>query len=115
MKDYEYCPTIQDTIMLTKSDKANDRFEALKTMCPCKVLMDCDEIWERVFEMAQEEQDSRVRYQIVHTLCDGSPNHREDKVISTLEGMWNDTDLKIRKQVRRVLNTYRRTGKWNIL
>ncbi len=39
----------------------------------------------------------------------------EDAVVSVLEGMWNDSDERVRKKVRRALGSYRRTGNWNIL
>jgi hypothetical protein len=33
--------------------------------------------------------------------------------VSALEGMWHDPDLKLRRQVRRLLARYRATGKIN--
>jgi hypothetical protein len=71
-------------------------------------------LWTRIKEMAKDE-DPSVRYQVLHNLCDGSPHNLESEVIPILESMWNDPDKKIRRQVRRVLNSYRRTGKWNVM
>jgi restriction endonuclease Mrr len=115
MKKNNECLTIESFIEQTKSVKAIDRKQALKEMCPCRVLKDIDVIWERVLEMAENEPDADVRYQIMHTLCDGSPKHRETQVIEALEKMWSDPNEKLRRQVRRVLASYRRTGEWNIL
>jgi len=78
------------------------------------VKKDFEVIWDRVFEMVNDP-DENVRYQVVHTLCDGSPNHLEPKVVSTLELMWNDPSDKIKRAVRRALGSYRRTGVWNVL
>jgi hypothetical protein len=56
-----------------------------------------------------------VREQAVHNLCDGSPKEMEEKVIETLETMWNDQSEVVRKKVRKVLVGYRKTGRWNVL
>jgi vesicle coat complex subunit len=98
----------------TKHSDPRIRKKALKEMCPCRVKKEIDQIWERVFEM-YTDPDSTVRYQVMHTLCDGSPKERESEVISVLEKMWNDKDEKLRRNVRRALNSYRRCGKWNVL
>ncbi len=47
------------------------------------------------------DPDAVVRYQVLHTLCDGSPKEREDDIVSALQKMWNDPDEKIRRAVRR--------------
>lgn len=95
-------------------DDARTRKQALKKLCPCKLKSDIDQVWNRIFEM-YTDPDANVRYQVIHSLCDGSPKDREFAVIQTLEQMWNDPDEKIKRAVRRVLTSYRRTGKWNIL
>lgn len=69
-----------DTILdYTKSEDDDIRLEACKQLCPCKVLRDIDVFWERVFEMADDE-DVRIRQRVLHIICDGSPKHLEDKV-----------------------------------
>jgi hypothetical protein len=67
---------------------------------PCKVQKDFDVIWARVLEMT-DDPDPIVRYQVLHTLCDGSPKEREADIISALQKMWNDPEDKIRRAVRR--------------
>jgi len=32
-----------------------------------------------------EDEDSRIRYQILHIMCDGSPEHLESRVSDALE------------------------------
>jgi len=91
---------------LSKSENARDRLRALREFCPCKVRKDFEEVWERVFEMT-DDPDEAVRYQVLHTLCDGSPHELEEKIIPVLEVMYNDSCEKIRRQARRVLNSYR--------
>jgi len=99
---------------LSKSEDARERLRALREFCPCKVRKDFDEVWDRVFEMT-DDTDEAVRYQVLHTLCDGAPQELEDRIIPVLEVMYNDKCEKIRRQARRVLCSYRKTGKWNIL
>lgn len=106
--------TVEEYLAATHDSNPQMRKRALKSMCPCKVLKEIDMIWERVFEMVKDP-DPVVRYQVLHTLCDGSPREREEQVIAALESLWNDEDDKIRRAVRRALNEYRRTGNWNIL
>ncbi len=98
----------------THSTKATERLQALKEFCPCKVLKEVDQIWERVINMT-DDPDDRVRYQVLHTLCDGSPTHREEQIIEALGRLRNDPCPKIRRATRRALTSYDKTGKWNIL
>lgn len=83
-------------------------------MCPCKVLEDIDEFWNRVFEMAEDE-DHRIRARVLHIICDGSPSRLEDRVYETLQKFNYDKDSDIRRTTHKVMATYERTGKWNIL
>lgn len=105
---------IETIIALTKHSNARVRQRALKEMCPCRVKEDLTEFWERVLDMINDEAVN-VRYQVLHTLCDGSPGHLEDKVADALDIFNNDADPKIRRQAHKVLSGYRRTGKWNVM
>ncbi|GFN80709.1 hypothetical protein PoB_000721500 [Plakobranchus ocellatus] len=101
-------------IDLTKHDSPQVRQKALKEMCPCRVKKDISDFWARVLEMVNDPS-SNVRYQVLHTLCDGSPDHLEDSIADALEDFNRDADTKIRRQAHRALTSYRRTGNWNIL
>jgi hypothetical protein len=52
---------------------------------------------------------------VVHLLADGSPRELEEQVVATIEGLTGDPDGKIRRQTRRLIAHYRRTGQINIL
>lgn len=106
--------SIEDYIKLTHNKKAQIRKAVVKDMCPCRVKKEIPQIWNRLLEM-YDDPDPRVREQVVHTLCDGSPKSRELQVVEVLEKLWNDKDEKVRKRVRKALNSYRRTGDWNVL
>jgi len=67
-----------------------------------------------MFELAKDE-DREVRYQILHNMCDGSPEAYEDKVAEALEIFNRDPDKEIRRRAHKVLAVYLRTGEWNIL
>jgi len=105
---------ITEIIQLSKHEEKDVRFAAVKQFCPCKVRKDIDEFWNRVFEMVEDE-DPRVRYQILHTICDGSPDHVESRVSDALEKFNQDEDKEIRRRAHKVLASYIRTGKWNVL
>ena len=101
-------------VELSKSIDPKIRLHALKQMCPCKVRDDIDLLWDRIFEMV-DDVDPGVRYQVLHTICDGSPNHLEDKIRGAIEKFNHDVDGKIRRKVHKVMAIYLRTGKWNVL
>ncbi len=98
----------------THSKDADVRLEAAKQLCPCKVQKDIEIFWERVFEMVGDE-DARIRKRILHILCDGSPERLEDRVYEALGEFNRDKDSDIRRTAHKVMATYERTGKWNIL
>ena len=87
---------MDELIELTKSQDAVVRLKATQQMCPCRVLKDHDEFWSRIFELAEDE-DEKVRYQVLHNMCDGSPDHLEDKVVETLEIFNRDPNKDIRR------------------
>ncbi|PVD19310.1 hypothetical protein C0Q70_19797 [Pomacea canaliculata] len=104
-----------DTILaLTHHPVPSVRKRALVEMCPCRVQEDLSEFWERVFEMISDE-DANVRYQVLHTLCDGSPAHLELRVAEALDTFNRDPDQKIRRKAHQCLTSYWRKGKWNIM
>ncbi len=105
---------IFELIELTKSENPLIRLRAAQQMCPCRVGRDLEEFWTRIFELAEDE-DSSVRYQILHNMCDGSPEGYEDKVTECLEIFNRDSDKEIRRKAHKVLGSYLRTGKWNVL
>ena len=105
---------IDELIALTASEDPLVRQKAAQQMCPCRVGRDHPTFWSRTFELAQDPE-STVRYQILHNMCDGSPDGYEDKVAEALEIFNRDDDKDIRRKAHKVLASYLRTGKWNVL
>ena len=105
---------MSELIELTRSEDPTVRLKATQQMCPCRVQRDHEEFWERIFELATDE-DEKVRYQVLHNMCDGSPDSYEDKVEECLEIFNRDPDKEIRRKAHKVLASYLRTGKWNVL
>ncbi|CAF0909918.1 unnamed protein product [Brachionus calyciflorus] len=101
-------------IGLTKHPDPMVRKKSLVEICPCRVKSNIDQFWQRVFEMINDESPL-VRAQVLHTLCDGSPKHLEYRVALALEDFNIDSDPEIRRRAHKVLSSYNRTGKWNIL
>jgi len=106
--------SIEELINKTKSENPKERLNALKQMCPCRVKEDIDLFWNRIFEMVNDTDDD-VRYQVIHTICDGAPKHLEQKVSDALEQFNRDSNSDVRRRSHKVLASYLRTGKWNIL
>ena len=86
----------------------------MKSLCPCSVRADIDMVWERIFEMV-DDVSPIVRDQAMHALGDGSPRHLEARIVEAMGKRYNDEDPAVRKKARRMMNAYRRTGKWNVL
>ena len=105
---------IDQLIELTKAENTQVRLKAVKEMCPCHVQTDQPDFWERCFELAQDE-DKAIRQQVLHNMCDGSPEGYEDKVIECLEIFNRDSDKDIRRMAHKVMASYLRTGEWNVL
>lgn len=111
------CKNTEDinVILEYTEHKDNDvRLEAVKQLCPCKVLRDIEIFWDRVFELVDDE-DARIRSRILHIICDGSPQRLEDRVYSALKEFNRDSDSQIRRTAHKVIAHYEHTGKWNIL
>lgn len=90
------------------------RRRAVHALCPCSVQANDDRVWDRLLEMAGDE-DVRVRGDVFHTLCDGSPRSRQAEIVAVLERMQQDPDPKLRRRVRKLLAHYRATGQINVL
>lgn len=105
---------MDEIIALSRSESPLVRQKAAQQMCPCRVGKDFEEFWQRIFELAEDEE-SEVRYQILHNMCDGSPEGYEEKVAECLEIFNRDPDKDIRRKAHKVLASYLKTGKWNVL
>eukprot|EP00697_Spironema_sp_BW2_P008682 gnl/Spiro4/23344_TR11550_c0_g1_i1.p2 gnl/Spiro4/23344_TR11550_c0_g1~~gnl/Spiro4/23344_TR11550_c0_g1_i1.p2 ORF type:complete len:164 (+),score=31.60 gnl/Spiro4/23344_TR11550_c0_g1_i1:133-624(+) len=102
------------TIKLSHSKNPQERKAALKTMCPCKVKREVDPFWVRIVEMCSDPDDA-VRYQVLHSLCDGSPASIEHLVVEAVRSFWNDPSDKIKRAARRAYNSWQRGDGINIL
>jgi hypothetical protein len=98
----------------SRSTSAVERKAALKSMCPCKVKREIDPFWVRIVEMCSDPDES-VRYQVLHSLCDGSPARIEELVAETVRSFWNDPSDKIKRAARRAYNSWSRGEGINIL
>lgn len=106
--------TIQYYLERTHDPNPLKRKQALKDLCPCHVRADIPALWDRIFELLHDEEGI-VRDQALHALGDGSPRHLEARIIEAVESMYNDPHPDVKKKARRMLNAYRKTGKWNVL
>ena len=88
------------------------RSRATRDLCPCEIKRDVVTVWNRIFELTRDP-DLNVRRMAFHTMIDGSPGKYETRIISALEDMHNDPDMKLRRSVRKRLARYRATGKIN--
>jgi hypothetical protein len=106
--------SVTEIIELSKSKSPDVRLKAIQRLCPCRVLDDIKIFWDRIFEMTYDE-DPKVRYQVLHNMCDGSPPEYENKVLESLEVFNKDSDKDVRRRAHKVMGSYLKTGKYNIL
>ena len=106
--------TIKEYLQRTYDFDPRKRRKALQDLCPCHVRADIPELWERIFVLLEDEEGC-VRDQALHALGDGSPLHLEERIVEAAERLYNDPHPPVKKKARKILNSYRRTGKWNVL
>ena len=106
--------SFHEYIQRTHHSDPRKRRQALKDLCPCHVRTDIPLLWDRIFECLSDE-DGLVRDQALHALGDGSPAHLEERIVEAIERLYNDPHPDVKRKARRMLNSYRRTGKWNVL
>ena len=56
-----------------------------------------------------------IKFFILYVIVDGSPKHLEDRVKEALDILNHDPNSKIRRRTHKVMGSYLKTGKWNIL
>ena len=105
---------LDQALIDTRHPDPKTRIRALHELCPCQVKADYPDIWDRVLEMVTDE-DAKVRGHVLHVLGDGSPKDREAEVVQAVERYWNDPDPGLRRRARKLLSSYRRTGRINHL
>ena len=103
-----------EILSLTHNKNEQIRLKALRRLCPCQVGDEIKLFWDRTFELV-EDPSSNIRMQVLHNMCDGSPNYMEERVVEALEFFNRDKDGDIRRKAHKVMASYSRTGKWNIL
>lgn len=105
---------VEALLALARDPDGRVRARAVQTLCPCHVRTDIPAVWDRIFERAGDEE-VRVRRQVLHACGDGSPREREAEAVAVVETLARDPDVRLRRQARRVLAAYRRTGRINVL
>jgi hypothetical protein len=104
----------QDVLILTHNEDETIRLKALQRLCPCQVKDEVEQFWNRIFEMVNDPCP-KIRYQVLHNMCDGAPPELETRVSEALEIFNRDKDKDVKRAAHKVLASYLRTGKWNIM
>jgi hypothetical protein len=105
---------VAELIELSHAHDPRVRKIAVINLCPCHVRSNIPAAWDRVLAM-RDDPDPIVRRAVVHMLSDGSPRERAPQIVEALDGMRNDADRVVRRDVRRILASYHRTGRVNVL
>ena len=108
------CEEVEELLPLLADHDPTTRAETVRALCPCHVKSYDDRIWNRLFEMV-DDADLNVRRQVFHALGDGSPRELEGQVVAAFEVFTQDADAKLKRRARKLMASYRRTGKVNVL
>lgn len=103
---------VQELLEPTYDRDPKVRKEALRELCPCEINANVPQVWDRILEMAHDS-DSNVRRIVLHLVTDGSPNSRREEILEVMNGMRNDPNPRVQKQVRAILKRYQRAGRLN--
>lgn len=103
---------IESLVAETYDPDPSVRKQATRELCPCEIKVNRPDVWKRILELTRDP-DLGVRRTALHTLVDGSPRELQSEVAAAFEVMRDDPDPKLRRQVRKRLARYRRTGKIN--
>jgi hypothetical protein len=95
---------------LSRSPDSRARQLACRNLCTCHVRADDDRVWTRLLELTADP-DPLVRGDVIHAITDSTPAPRVPGAVAALESLRNDPDQGIRRQVRKILAHYHRTGK----
>ena len=106
--------SFQEVLILTHNKDESVRIKALQRLCPCRVGDEYEQFWNRIFEMV-DDPSPKIRYQVLHNMCDGSPDSMEERVVEALEKFNRDSDTEVKRKAHKVMASYLRTGKWNVL
>lgn len=106
--------TLEHIFKNTFDDNPSIRAKAVRELCPCKIKEDYSEIWERLLELVDDPND-QVRMNVLHTICDGSPEHVGEHIEDILNKFGRDTNKEIKRKSHKVMASYLKTGKWNVL
>ncbi len=104
---------VEAILSSTHDEDPARRRRAVTELCPCHVRADNDLVWDRIFELAADP-DLGVRRLVFHAMVDGSPNSRLPEIVEAVEQLRNDESPKLRRQARKLLAKYRRTGRINL-
>ena len=104
---------LEELLVLSHDPDPKARRVALKNLCPCRVQRRRDEVWERIFDLAHDD-DAGVRYDAIHAMVDGSPRALAPRIYDALAVAQHDPDRKIRRFARILGARQRRTGRVNV-
>ena len=88
----------------------SERQHALRNLCTCHVQADDDDVWATLVRML-DDPVVRVRAEALHAVTDSTPASRVEAVVAALEQRRDETNLKLRRRIRKTLAHYYRTGK----
>jgi hypothetical protein len=93
---------VDQLLVLSKSDAAEDRLAAARLLCPCHVRGRTQDIWNAVVAL-MSDADARIRLAAWHTLEDGGVPS-EEGTLESLKGMLaRETDPGVRRLANEVI------------
>jgi hypothetical protein len=105
--------SIDALLFHTRDVDPNRRRRAVHELRPCEVRANDSRVWNQILELVGD-LDVGLRRLAFRAMIDGSPRGREADVVEAVESLRDDPSPRLRRQARKLLASYRRTGKISI-
>ena len=102
-----------DILSLLDSDESKIRSMAIERLRESRI-QDEESFWDKMFEMVKDTS-AEVRLQVLLAISEGAEESMEPRLTEALESFNRDKDGDIKRKAHKIIASYSRTGKLNVL
>ena len=102
-----------DIMSLLDSSESKVRTMAIERLRESRID-DKEKFWDKIFEMVKDSSTD-VRLQVLLAISEGADESMEPRLTEALEDFNRDKDGDIKRKAHKIIASYSRTGKLNVL
>ncbi len=102
-----------DIMSLLDSSESKVRFMAIERLRESRID-DEEKYWDKIFELVKDSS-AEVRLQVLLAISEGADESMEPRLTEALEDFNRDKDGDIKRKAHKIIASYSRTGKLNVL